>query len=375
MSNEQSHAGRWSGLGAVLSALAASICCVGPLVLVALGAGGAWASRLAVLEPYRPLFIGVTLALLGLSFYRAYGKPRASCAADGACAVPKSQRVTRAVLWVVTALVVALLAFPYFAPRVFGAVNKGGNSSAASSGGACCSITAAAPVANDACCAPSSQPAGASVKDTNIRKNANPNLVSVFEVPLVCSAVPQIGCGLRAKPILLQLKNDPKIAGAWLNSAGTMLAVVGTEGSSRESRAKAAQAAAMAKDRSAVTELLGEARERQLKSFLSDDAWYRGAEVDALSKQEAGIIAARLVRRVQSKVTLPDEKAKALESAIAELSYRVVSGQADVPRADFMEKYDKELMKVAAQAHLDEAEIAALKEAVAKGYHPGPDEK
>ncbi len=97
--------------------------------------------------------------------------------------------------------------------------------------------------------------------------------------------------------------------------------------------------------------------------------------MDALSKQEAGIIAARLVRRVQSEVTLPEEKAKALESAIAQASYRFVSGQADVPQGDFMEQYDKELIQVAAQAHLDEAEIAALKQAVAKGYRPGPNEK
>ncbi len=115
MNSAQSNTGKWSVLGAVVTALAASVCCFGPLILLTLGVGGAWASRLAVLEPYRPLFIGVTLALLGLSFYRAYGKPGASCAADGACAVPKSQRLTRAVLWVMTALVVALLAFPYFA--------------------------------------------------------------------------------------------------------------------------------------------------------------------------------------------------------------------------------------------------------------------
>lgn len=229
--------------------------------------------------------------------------------------------------------------------------------------------------AQDACCSATTQPSAISTKDTNMRTNANPNLISLFEVPLVCSAAPQIGCGLRAKPILLELQGDPNIAGAWLNSAGTVLAVVGTEGSSRESRAKAVQAATLAKDGAAVTELQGEARERQLRSFLSDDAWYRGAEVDALSKQEADVIAARLVRRVQSKVTLPDEKTKALESALAEASYRFVSGQAEVPQGDFMEKYDEELMKVAAQANLDEAEIAALKQAVAQGYRPGPNEK
>jgi mercuric ion transport protein len=361
MTQEQSRSGTWSALGAVVSAFAASICCVGPLVLLALGAGGAWASRLSVLEPYRPVFIAITFGFLGFAFYRAYRTPEgAACPPDGSCAVPRARRISRIVLWIVTPLILALLAFPYLAPRLFAATNP----KAANDMGT-----------NDPCCSPTMQPAVASAKDTNMRKNANPNLISLFEVPLVCSAAPQIGCGLRAKPILLELQRDPNIAGAWLNSAGTVLAVVGAEGSSRESRAKAVQAAAMAKDGSTVTELQGEARERQLKSFLSGDAWYRGAEVDALSKQEAGIIAARLVRRVQSKITLSDAKAKALRSAIAEASYRFVSGQVDVPQGDFMQKYGKELMDVAARAMLDQAEIAALKEAVAKGYRPGVNEK
>jgi mercuric ion transport protein len=352
MSAEKSHAGKWSVVGAVLSALAASICCIGPLALLASGVGGAWASGLQFLEPYRPIFVAATLGFVGFAFYRAYRTSAGGACADGSCTVPRAVRASRIALWIVTPIILALLAFPYVAPYLFaGATTQG------------------------TCCPFSAHPAAASAEDTDMRKNAKPNLISVFEIPLVCGAAPQIGCGLRAKPILLELQRDPNIAGAWLNSAGTVLAVVGTDGSSREARAKAVQAAALAKDGVTATELDGDARERQLKSFRSDDAWYRGAEVDALSKQEAGIIAARLVRRVRTKATLPDEKAKALESAIAQASYRFVSGQADVPRGDFMDKYDNELMKLAAQAKLDDAEIAALKDAVAKGFHPLQDER
>jgi len=42
-----------------LAAILASTCCLGPLVLVALGLSGAWIGNLTLLEPYRPLFIGV----------------------------------------------------------------------------------------------------------------------------------------------------------------------------------------------------------------------------------------------------------------------------------------------------------------------------
>jgi len=58
----------------------------------------------------------------------------------------------------------------------------------------------------------------------------------------------------------------------------------------------------------------GKARDAELKSFLSADPWYRGAEVDNLSKQQAAIIAARLVRRVQAKVEVSAETAKTSET-------------------------------------------------------------
>ncbi len=48
-----------------LTAIGASVCCVGPLVLLALGISGAWITNLAALEPYRPIFIGLTLFFLG----------------------------------------------------------------------------------------------------------------------------------------------------------------------------------------------------------------------------------------------------------------------------------------------------------------------
>jgi hypothetical protein len=119
--------------------------------------------------------------------------------------------------------------------------------------------------------------------------------ISLFDVPLRCEAAPEIGCGSRSKPILLELERDPIVAEAWLNGTGTVLAVVWTEASSRELRTKAIQSV-LEKNGTMVRELDGEARETGLKSFVSGTAWYRGAEVDNLSKQEARTIAARLVR-------------------------------------------------------------------------------
>jgi hypothetical protein len=75
--------------------------------------------------------------------------------------------------------------------------------------------------------------------DTKI--SAKTDRVSLLEVPLRCEAAPKIGCGSRSKPILQELEREPIITEAWLNGTGTVLAVVGAEGSTRDSRSKAIQ--------------------------------------------------------------------------------------------------------------------------------------
>lgn len=49
-----------------LAAILASTCCLGPLVLIAVGIPGAWISNLTLLEPYRPVFIGTAPGCVGL---------------------------------------------------------------------------------------------------------------------------------------------------------------------------------------------------------------------------------------------------------------------------------------------------------------------
>ncbi len=106
----------------VLSALLASACCIGPLLLAALGIGGGVA--LTKLEPYRPYFTAVTLLTLGTGFYFAY-RPRRSATATSSketcdCPAPRSRRIGRVMLWIASALVAALLLFPHIAPALLG---------------------------------------------------------------------------------------------------------------------------------------------------------------------------------------------------------------------------------------------------------------
>ncbi len=102
--------------GGLLGALAASSCCVVPLVLFSLGVGGVWIGNLTALAPYQPVFVAITLGFLGYGYYLVYRKPRAACAEGAACARPLPNRAVKAALWLATLLVAAALAFPYVAP-------------------------------------------------------------------------------------------------------------------------------------------------------------------------------------------------------------------------------------------------------------------
>ena len=107
------------GLGA---ALLASVCCIGPLIFAALGVGigatGFLAGAAGVLKgllPYRPAFIGLTILLLGISFYLAYGKPKtAVCAPGELCAPGARSSMNRAWFWIMTAFALVLILAPYW---------------------------------------------------------------------------------------------------------------------------------------------------------------------------------------------------------------------------------------------------------------------
>jgi len=103
-------------LGGILGAIAASSCCVLPVVLFALGISGAWISNLTALAPYQPYFVVVTLTCLVSGFVMVYGKPKAACLPGSSCAKPASDRSVKLSLWTATVIIVAALAFPYVAP-------------------------------------------------------------------------------------------------------------------------------------------------------------------------------------------------------------------------------------------------------------------
>jgi hypothetical protein len=187
--------------------------------------------------------------------------------------------------------------------------------------------------------------------------------ISVFKAPLVCPAARQIGCGSASKPILLDLEQQPGVLEAWLNRAGTIIAVVWKPDATAEARSHVA--GELKEDR--ATEIEGASRDEAVKDFLSGKNWYHAKDVDRLSEEEADVIAARLVRRVQAKTTLAKDKAEGLQRALAEAYRQRLTNK--ISREQELSRFED-----IGHEYLAQDQVAILKEAIESGVLPLPNE-
>jgi mercuric ion transport protein len=111
---------KWLAAGGVLGAIAASSCCILPLLFVSVGLTGTWIGGLSALAPYKPLVVIATLGMLGYGFYLVYWKTEEACAPE-ACARPVSTRIVKLLLWVATIVVLLAASFDYIAPLLLNA--------------------------------------------------------------------------------------------------------------------------------------------------------------------------------------------------------------------------------------------------------------
>lgn len=135
---------------------------------------------------------------------------------------------------------------------------------------------------------------------------SNDQTITFYDALLVCGAAPSIGCGSRAKPLLLDLERHPAIKEAWLNRAGTIVAIVWRDQALTEE----------------VSNPIFERHEIQYTergdtgSFLPEQGWSRGAEVDRLSLEEAQEIAETSVASVAKKRLISAEESAHIKSEI-----------------------------------------------------------
>lgn len=114
---EQNASSKWSLAGAVGAAFAASACCIGPLLVLFLGTGGALASGFSSLAKFRPLFVVITILSLGWAYYKLVYKPKkVSCEPGSQCENPATRKGHKILFWSIAVLSVILLAFPYILP-------------------------------------------------------------------------------------------------------------------------------------------------------------------------------------------------------------------------------------------------------------------
>ena len=117
---------KWLSAG-LIAAVAASLCCITP-VLAVLGGLGGIASTFFWLDPLRPYLIGVTAVVLGYAFYNAY-KPKKKGDIECACEdeenpAKKNFISSKAFLWVVTGVSILMFAFPSYSHIFFPDTNN-----------------------------------------------------------------------------------------------------------------------------------------------------------------------------------------------------------------------------------------------------------
>ena len=121
--DKKKNTGTYIGAG-VFTALAASLCCITPVLALISGASGV-ASTFSWMEPARPYLIGITVLVLGFAWYQKL-KPRT--AEEIQCDCEENERMpfmqSRKFLGILTIFAALMLAFPHYAQVFYPSNNK-----------------------------------------------------------------------------------------------------------------------------------------------------------------------------------------------------------------------------------------------------------
>ena len=142
-------------------------------------------------------------------------------------------------------------------------------------------------------------------------------LVVFYDVPLVCGAAPDIGCGSRAKPVFIEMEQHTNIKEAWLNRAGTVIAVVAGHSMTDWKQIAETVEPIFKKYDVAATHI----EERKLQDsliadFRADGKWYKGVDVDKLSIEEAGRLAEKAVKFASEGKLINGSETQAIQSEV-----------------------------------------------------------
>tara|TARA_R110002096_G_scaffold4954_10_gene23222 strand:- start:7961 stop:8575 length:615 start_codon:yes stop_codon:yes gene_type:complete len=101
----------------VIASIAASLCCITPVLALIAGASG-MAATFSWLEPARPYFIGIAVLVLGFAWYQKL-KPKKDIDCDCETDEKPSFWQSKRFLAIVTVFATLMLAFPYYSGIFF----------------------------------------------------------------------------------------------------------------------------------------------------------------------------------------------------------------------------------------------------------------
>jgi len=138
--------------------------------------------------------------------------------------------------------------------------------------------------------------------------------VSFYQVPLVCGAAPEIGCGSRIKPLFIETEKEKEIKESWTNRQGTVIAIVWS-GDENEKLMQSLFAknnieAKLISDTSRIKNIFPD--------FCEKGKWLKGMEVDSLSLHEAGVIADSSTLFAKNAGLINTEEASLIKTEIEE---------------------------------------------------------
>lgn len=169
--------------------------------------------------------------------------------------------------------------------------------------------------------------------------------ITFYKVNLICGAAPDIGCGTRSKPMLAAFMAHDEVESAWLNHAGTVVAVRWTREVADKEKIANSVFEMYGKP---FTVVEGEAKAALLQDF-HDGKWYKGDDVDQLSLIEAERIADQLLARLQpEKALTPTERTElhaAFEAYIAN-EFLTITDANVIDDIRYWQRWEKELTAV-----------------------------
>ncbi|QEC69262.1 mercuric transport protein MerTP [Panacibacter ginsenosidivorans] len=319
--------GTFSSAG-LLSAIAASLCCITPVIALLAGSSSI-AANFSWIEPARPYLIGLSIAVLAFAWYMIL-KPTKTNDMDCNCETTKkpSFRQSKKFLSIITVFAILMMAFPLYAKVFFpkpktqatmlAVVDNKQQVKFTIQGMSCagCELEVNNELSKvNGVIAYKTSYAGksslvtfdkskvdvktieAAINKTGytvksyVFMNASSAEVSFYEAPLVCHAAPSIGCGSKAKFMLVDLeKYNDAVEGAWLNKTGTVVAVK-WNASTNESKQTEIINVVSTSHNIALNPVPPSEASNYAKSFPNSSQWFKGKAVDQLSKEEAQIIA------------------------------------------------------------------------------------